>query len=223
MRRALLVIGKAPIAGRTKTRLVPPLTADEAAALYRGFLLDTLDLAMQLHWERTALVHPRGHTAMLREVVPAGINLIEQPHEGLADALAYAFDRHFTEGFDRVVLIGSDNPTLNAAPLRDAEAALDGADLAIGRTLDGGYYLIGMRQPRLGVFEGIDWSTPRVYAQTLARATHLHLRVHEVAQWYDVDEPADLERLQSDLATSPRTVARHTRVALRAMQVAPVP
>jgi uncharacterized protein len=224
MRRALIVIGKAPIPGISKTRLVPPLSAEEAAAVYRGFLLDSLEMAASLGWERTSLIHPRGHAALLRGLRPSRIRLVEQPGQGLGQALAYAFAHHFEDRFDTVTLIGSDNPTLPPETVRTAEAALEaGSDVVLGPTIDGGYYLIGMRQPHLGLFEGIEWSTPRVYAQTLAQASRRNLRVHSVREWYDVDEPDDLDRLVRELESSPPSVAAHTRIALRAMGVAPVP
>ena len=112
------------------------------------------------------------------------------------------------------MLVGSDNPTLPREPLEEGCAWLETHDLTIGPSVDGGYYLIGQRWPCPGVFEGIDWSTPRVYRQTLARAAHLRLRVHAVREWYDVDEAADLDRLQLDLATSPPSVAPRTRAVL---------
>jgi rSAM/selenodomain-associated transferase 1 len=222
MRRALIVVGKAPIPGRTKTRLVPPLSTDAAATLYRGFLLDTLQLAQGLGWECLSLVHPRGDAPLLRGWTP-GVQLLEQPRDGLGQALRFAFERHFGDGCDTVTLIGSDNPTLPAALIHDAQTALArGHDLAIGPSLDGGYYLIGMRQPHLGIFEQIEWSTSRVYAQTLERAAALGLRAHTISEWYDVDEPADLERLLRELDSSPPGVAPHTRAALGgAMRVAP--
>jgi rSAM/selenodomain-associated transferase 1 len=223
MRRALIVVGKAPVPGRTKTRLVPPLSAGAAAALYRGFLLDTLQLARGLGWERISLVHPRGDAPLLHGWTP-GVQLLEQPREGLGQALRFAFERHFGDGCETVTLIGSDNPTLPVELVLDAQDALArGNDLAIGPSLDGGYYLIGMRQPHLGVFDRIDWSTSRVYAQTLERAATLDLRVHAVREWYDVDEPEDLDRLQRELDSSPRDLAPNTRAALdEAMRVVPV-
>jgi uncharacterized protein len=214
MRRALIVVGKAPIPGRTKTRLVPSLSADAAAAIYRGFLLDTLQLAHSLGWERVSLVHPRGDAPLLRGLA-TGVQLLEQPRQGLGHALRFAFERHFRDGCDTVTLIGSDNPTLPVELVQDAQDALArGHDLAIGPSLDGGYYLIGMRQPHLGVFDHIDWSTSRVYTQTLERAANLGLRVHAVQEWYDVDEPEDLEQLVHELDCSPRDVAPNTRAAL---------
>ena len=214
MRRALLIVGKAPTPGQTKTRLVPPLLPAEAAELYRGFLLDCVNLGLDLGWERVSVVHPAGSGQLLTKMLPTRVTLVEQSGHGLGDALSSAFDRHFAEGFVRVVLIGSDNPTLPPEPIHEACAALDDHDLSIGPTCDGGYYLLGMRAAHLGVFENIDWSTPRVYAQTLARASGSGLRVHTVQEWYDVDEPPDLERLRGDLRSLPRDVAPNTRAAL---------
>jgi rSAM/selenodomain-associated transferase 1 len=223
MRRALIVVGKAPLPGRTKTRLVPPLTHEEAAELYGAFLCDAVELGLGLGWERVSVVHPRGAetAAALGELVPREAYLLEQRGAGLRDALVYAFEYHFARGFDRVVLIGSDNPTLPSEPLEEACGALSSArDVAIGPTPDGGYYLIGLGALRRMIFDGIDWSTPRVYAQTLARADWLGLRVHPVAAWRDVDEPADLDRLSLELACGPEQLAPHTRAAFQRLAAA---
>jgi rSAM/selenodomain-associated transferase 1 len=214
MRRALVIVGKPPEPGSTKTRLVPTLSAEDAAGLYRGFLLDCVGLGLDLGWERVAVVHPRGGGQALADLLPPTVWLLEQPCQGLSDALPYAFATQLADGFERVVLIGSDNPTLPRALIEQACAALDTHDLSIGPSADGGYYLIGLREPHLGVFEAIDWSTARVYGQTLARAERLGLRVCSVQEWYDVDEPADLERLERELARSPARVAPNTRAAL---------
>jgi uncharacterized protein len=214
MSRALVIVGKAPQAGVTKTRLIPLLSATGAADLYRGFLLDAVGLGLELGWDRVSVIHPHGSHHGLRQLLRAEVHLLEQRGDGLGDALAHAFERHLAEKFDRVVLIGSDNPTLPRGPIDQACDALDEHDLAIGPTMDGGYYLIGMRAAHPSLFEGITWSTPRVYGQTLAQAKRLGLRVHAVGEWYDVDEPRDLERLQTDLLSSPATLAPNTREAL---------
>ena len=214
MRRALVIVGKAPDAGQAKTRLVPPLSPDQAAALYRAFLLDAVQLGLGLGWEQLSVVHPRGSADALRRFLPAGPALIEQPGRGIADALAHAFAFHFGQGFDRVVMIGSDNPTLPREPLDEAARALESCDVAIGPSDDGGYYLLGMIAPYLTLFDGIAWSTRHVCAQTRARASELGLRVGAVQRWFDVDEPADLDRLRTELAQADASVARHTRQAL---------
>ena len=216
MRRAFIVVGKAPEPGRTKTRLVPPLTAEGAAELYRGFLLDSVQLGLELGWERTTVVHALGAAPTLRSLLPSDACLLEQEGSGLGDALAYAFQHHFADGFDSVVLIGSDSPTLPSEPVIEACEAIEHThDLAIGPSADGGYYLIGMRQPHLGVFQDVEWSTPRVYAETVAKTQALGLRVKTLREWYDIDEPADLEHLERELRSSPPGVAPHTRAALR--------
>ena len=99
------MVGKAPVAGMTKTRLVPPLTAVQAAALSRGFLLDAISLGLSLEWERVTLIHPGGSREALRELVPANVQLVEQQGEGLGAALAFAFEHHFAEGFNSAVLL----------------------------------------------------------------------------------------------------------------------
>ena len=220
MRRALLVVGKAPVPGRTKTRLVPPLSHRQAAALSEAFLRDTLDMAAELEWERIALVHPAGDGTALQALVRGDVKLFEQAGSGLGNALRDAFAWHLDAGFDRVVLIGSDNPTLPAAIVHEACRALDGCDLTVGPTLDGGYYLIGMREAHLRVFERIDWSTARVFAQTLTRAAELNLRVHESPEWFDVHEALDLVRLQGSLSQAPAQVAERTRAALARLTAA---
>ena len=171
-------------------------------------------LGLQLGWERVSLIHPRGDQPALADLLPPSVRLVEQDGHTLVSALTSAFATHLAEGFDRVVLIGSDNPTLGRGPIDEACAALDSVDLTIGPSADGGWYLIGMRALHLGVFDNVDWSTPRVYAQTLSQAQALDLRVHAVQEWYDVDEPADLDRLQRELADGPPTLAPNTRAAL---------
>jgi uncharacterized protein len=214
------VVGKAPIPGTTKTRLLPALSAEQAATLYRGFLLDALQLGLDLSWDQVSVIHPRGAGPLLHDLLPSGVHLLEETGSGLGEALAHAFQWHFAHGFDRVVLIGSDNPTLPPEPVHEACAALDRCDASLGPTDDGGYYLMGLRQAQPGLFEGIEWSTRRVYRQTLAQAAHLGLSVHPVAQWYDVDTPADLERLRLDLLSSPSSVAPNTRLALQSVEAA---
>jgi hypothetical protein len=216
MRRALVIVGKAPRAGGTKTRLVPPLSPEEAADLYRAFLLDAVQLGLGLDWECVTVVHPAGASEAhaLAQLLPAEVRRVAQTGRGLGDAFSSAFARHFREGFDQVVLMASDSPSLPAEVLESAADALAVHDVCIGPSVDGGYYLIGLRRPCPDVFAGIDWSTPRVFEQTLDRAGRLELSIHVLPEWFDVDGPADLERLRADLAARPSAVAPHTRAVL---------
>jgi uncharacterized protein len=220
--RALVVVGKAPEAGRTKTRLSPPLSPAQAADLSGAFLQDTIAVAAAAAWDRVSVVYPptRHAERVLRAVLPPNVHLAPQQGDGLGAALADAFRSHLAEGFGRVVLIGSDNPTLPPSLLADADRALDAHDLVLGPSADGGYYLIGMDRPHLGVFEDIRWSTSVVCAQTLQRADALGLRVATIQPWYDVDTGADLARLRAELEGSPATVAPATRAVLAALDAA---
>jgi uncharacterized protein len=220
--RALVIVGKAPRAGSTKTRLVPPLTPSQAAELYRAFLRDTAALGLSLGWERVSLIYPGETDAgeTLRQVLPEQVELVPQVGKGLRAALTDGFQRHFHLGFDRVVLIGSDAPNLPRGHIQRAEAELAHADVVIGRSADGGWHLLGLTRPHPGLFEDISWSTERVYAETLQRAAELNLNVRSVDEWYDVDTTADLERLRLDLATQPTSVAAATRAALAALNYA---
>src|SRR5437762_6653765 len=106
MRRALIVVAKGPRPGSAKTRLVPPLSPEEAARLYRGFLLDAVQLALQVGWEQTTVVHPPGDGQLLKASLPQRrtLALREQQRPGLGHALAYAFEYHFAAGCDLVTL-----------------------------------------------------------------------------------------------------------------------
>jgi len=214
MRRALVIVGKAPRPGRVKTRLVPPLSIEAAAALSGAFLLDTIETALGLGWESVSLIHPAeaGEGALLRELVPPGVEVRAQAGAGLGDALRGAFVDHFARGFERVVLVDSDSPTLPRRILEDAGRGLSRHDVVVGPSVDGGYYLLGLRERRDALFEGIAWSTARVHRQTLERARGL--RVLTLPEWYDVDVPADLEYLRAEVLRAPEEGARHTRQAL---------
>jgi len=216
-RRALVIVSKAPRPGHAKTRLVPPLTPVEAADLARAFLLDTLAVGLSLGWECVSVVHPAADGALLRAVVPSQARLCAQRGKGLGNALSTAFEQHFAEGFQRVVLIDSDSPTLPRRLLHEASEQLAGHDVSIGPSADGGYYLLGLRAPRPELFEGIVWSTPTVYAETLQRARGL--RVQALPEWYDVDSAADLARLDADLREQLPGVAAHTRAVMERLRL----
>jgi len=216
--RALVVVGKAPRAGEVKTRLRPPLDPRAAARLYRAFLLDSVALARAAPGCAVVLLYaPRpGARAHLRRVLPPACRLLAQEGEGIGAALPFAFRALLGRGATRVVLIGSDNPTLPAAIVRQAFVALDEADVVLGPSDDGGYYLIGMDRPHLGLFERITWSTAQVAEETRARAAALGLTLCELPTWYDVDTAAELERLAVEVLAAPDHPARHTRRLLAA-------
>lgn len=210
--RLLLIMAKAPLPGAVKTRLCPPLTPGLAADLYRAFLRDTLATGASLPATALGVVHPpTTDDGALRALLPPGATLWPQRGRGLAAGLGGAFARGFAEGYRRVLIVSSDSPTLPAAVLTAAFAALADHDLVLGPTLDGGYYLIGLQEPQPRLFEEIAWSTAVVYAQTLARAAERGLRVRATPEWPDVDTIADLAPLAEACAAG---AAAHTGAIL---------
>lgn len=215
-RRAIFLPGKLPRPGQTKTRLSPPLSLEQAALVYHGFLRDSVALALSLGWDRVTLAHPeQGEAAQaLAALLPPQVQLLSGPGSGLGDMLQAGFARALADGYGRVVMFGSDNPTLPPAIVEMASRGLDDHDLVIGPCSDGGYYLLGMTRLHPGLFQGISWSTDVVYAQTLERARDLGLSLLALPEWYDVDTAHELRRLQGELANLPADVAPATRSVL---------
>jgi len=110
-----------------------------------------------------------------------------------------AFKELFAGGYESAVMIGADLPTLPLSHLRAAFAALERRPVVLGPSLDGGYYLIGLRAPQPELFEGIAWSTSQVLSQTIERINQLGLQVQCLEPWYDVDTIDDLDFLVSHL------------------------
>jgi rSAM/selenodomain-associated transferase 1 len=202
---ALAVMTKAPVAGISKTRLVPPLSATEAAALSACFLRDTCDNIARISSEGTvdgiAVYTPAGSEAFLDGLLPESFVLVSQRGEPFGDRLFHATEDLSALGYDSLCLIDSDSPTLPPRFLRAAVSALarPGDRVVLGAAKDGGYYLIGLKQVHRRVFENVDWSTSRVLAQTIARAKELHLPVTILPAWFDVDDAASLQQLCNEL------------------------
>jgi rSAM/selenodomain-associated transferase 1 len=199
---ALAVMAKAPRAGRVKTRLSPPLTAEQAAGLNVCLLKDTLEsLAGIAGGVGLVSYTPVGDEALFEGVVPDGVALVAQREGDFGQRLQGAAEDILACGFGSVCLIDSDSPTVPAVAYERAvrELAREGERIVLGPTQDGGYYLIGMRRARAAVFERIAWSTGSVYAQTCARAWGAGIEVVELPLWYDVDDAATLEILKGEL------------------------
>jgi len=200
-------MAKASVPGRTKTRLVPPLSAQEAAAFNTAFLKDAaanLAAAARDADIRSYMAYgPPGSERFFAETLPPGIGLIEAWFANFGDCLFHAIDRLLADGHGSAVVLNSDSPTLPTACLvTAARHLLEPQDrIVLGPSTDGGYYLIGARRPHAGLFRGIDWSTERVAAQTRAQAAALGLERVDLDTWYDVDDAGSLRRLMLDLSS----------------------
>ena len=202
---ALAVMTKAPEAGRVKTRLTPPLSAEEAAALNTCFLRDTAAAILRTTSSGQAraigVYTPRGSEAAYSGILPPDFILVPQRGDAFGERLTAATDDLLQLGFDSVCLINSDSPTVPAAAFAQAvEILSQPADcVVLGPSDDGGYYLIGLKKTHRRLFEKIDWSTDRVLEQTIAAAREIDLPVHLLPTWYDVDDHRTLSRLCQEL------------------------
>ncbi len=183
----ILVFAKAPVAGRVKTRLIPALGADGAAALALEMLERTVEEALATGLPVELCGEP--DASEWHEVEP-GLALTAQGEGGLGERLARAAERWLRE--EPVLLIGADCPELDRSLLRAAADALEEHDALIHPATDGGYVLLGLRRFDPSIFEGIDWSTAAVAEQTMARIEALGWSLHVGEMLRDVDEPDDL-------------------------------
>lgn len=193
----LVIFAKAPQAGSVKTRLIPALGADGAAALACQMLRHTLwqTLAAQLGPVELCMSPPPKNPAWHGVDVPAAVLRTAQGGGDLGQRMARAVERVTTQQRQPVLLIGTDCPTLTAARLTEAAHQLESHDAVLVPATDGGYVLIGLKAPCPQVFTQMPWSTSTVAFETLRRMAALGLRVWQAPPLHDIDEPADLVRL----------------------------
>jgi uncharacterized protein len=217
---ALGIMTKAPQAGKVKTRLSPPLSPEEAAELNICFLRDLARSISQACLESSAqgvgVYTPLGSEAVYESILAKNFFLIPQHGHEFGERLIFAAEDLFTVGFESVCLINSDSPTVPASSFVEAanELAKAGDRIALGPSEDGGYYLIGLKKLHRGLFEEIDWSTERVFDQTMQHAREIGVEVHQLPYGFDVDDRATLARLCEGLlgpgARSPSNMALNT-------------
>jgi hypothetical protein len=225
---ALAVMTKAPYAGQVKTRLVPPLTPEEAAELNKCFLRDTVAAISSACSDRPlvdessergirnrstshsevatgargiAVYTPVGAESAYSDILPAEFYLLPQRGDEFGDRLYFAVEDLFKCGFGSVCLIDSDSPTVSAHNFAEAVELLSMPEdrVVLGPSDDGGYYLIGLKKQHRPVFENIDWSTEHVLNQTMQRANEIELEIKLLPAGYDVDDAKGLSRLRDDL------------------------
>lgn len=198
------IVCKTPAAGRSKTRLSPPLLPEECAALSACFIRDVaakVDAFAKAGGVAACAVYtPAGSEAALRALLPDGFPLLAQGEGDLGARMAKAIADLLAAGHEGVILIGSDSPTMPLAILRAAiEAARAGDNVALSPALDGGYTLIGLSRLHARLFADMPWSTPDIYRLTVDRARGIGLPVVELPGWYDVDDAASFAMLEDEM------------------------
>ncbi len=199
--KALVLFARDPVAGKVKTRLKQILDEETTLRLYISFLKDSIDKLFQLQDIRRLI----GITPSLSSGFfdpwsqDPRVELFIQQGEDLGDRMRNAFARQFLAGCEKVVIIGSDSPTL---PMEYIERAMASEkEIVLGPSTDGGYYLIGLNRKLVDVFSEISWGTDQVLEQTLARIREQSAQLELLPVWYDVDLPEDLRflKVHSDL------------------------
>ena len=233
---AIAIMAKAPRAGHSKTRLSPPLLPDEARQMSAAFLRDISENILAAAAECDGIegyvaFSPPGLEHLFDGVLAPGTELILADGsiaappgvEGFGRSLWHATQALFERGHDSVCVLNSDSPTLPTRYLVAAAHRLgEGGDaVVLGPAEDGGYYLLGMTRPHPSLYAGIAWSTERVAGQTRNAAAEIGLAVHDLPEWYDVDDRHALERLLREFNsggpgyTAPATTACVQRLGLR--------
>ncbi|MBV8448976.1 MAG: TIGR04282 family arsenosugar biosynthesis glycosyltransferase [Hyphomicrobiales bacterium] len=196
----IAVMAKASMPGRTKTRLVPPLTFEEAAALNTVFLKDAFanigEASRSTPIVGFAAYGPTGEEPFFENLTDAPLRLIPATYPNFGDCLLAGIDGIFSAGCSSACVLNADTPDLPSEYLvRTARELAGGRDrVVIGPTDDGGYYILGISKAHRRLFAEIDWSTERVFAQTLERIAELELEVVTLPRWSDIDDAQSLLR-----------------------------
>lgn len=201
--RHLLMFGKKPRPGRVKTRLVPPLSSDQALRLYRAFLDDQLAFLRgfagrtAVAWWTDEPLEPAERSAPSLD----GVDVRVQGPGDLGARMLQAIEQSCRGESGPAVIFGADCPTLPATRVLEAFETLErGATAVIVPADDGGYVLLGMSEPRRELVDGVAWGRPDVAATTRRKAATSGIDLVELAPWYDVDEINSLRRLRDELA-----------------------
>ena len=209
---AIVVMAKQPQVGRTKTRLCPPFTPEEAAGLYEALLRDSLVLAGSISGADLAVaITPASARDYFAALTPPGTHLLPISGADLGECLAGSIAALLAMGYRRVIAFNADGPSLPAGFLNAALTALECSDVVFGPGEDGGYYLVGLGHLHAELFQGIPWSTAKVLVESLEKAHTLGLCVQLLPIWYDVDTAEDARRLARELERLPAEKLPHTR------------
>ena len=206
MRTCIIVFAKHPLPNQVKTRLIPKLSAEQAALLYKAFLTDWCELLSKLsNIDLIIAFTPEGSQPDLEAIIGDAIAYIPQSGDDLGERLTSATRWGLENGYKKIIITGSDSPTLPLTYISEAVNGLTSCDIVIGPSMDGGYYLIGFSEQNLTtvvptIFQGITWSTKDVFQQTIERIHTSNAKLHLLPPWYDVDTPEDLDFLHTHLS-----------------------
>ena len=206
METCITVFAKNPVPNQVKTRLVPPLSPEQAATLYTAFLTDWCETLAGLADVDIVIAYtPEDAQHDLQALIGDDATYIPQVGDGLGERLVSATQWAAEHGYTKILIVGSDSPTLPISYISEAITLLDTRDIVIGPSVDGGYYLIGFAVENLTktvplVFSEIAWSTAAVFQQTVTRIHTAKATLGLLPLWYDIDTAEDLAFLKAHIA-----------------------
>lgn len=203
MSKAIAVFAKAPLPGHVKTRLQTCMSAEQAAELHAAFVIDTWSKLLKLSGVARYLYSDRSWQAFEEMAGQESFGL--QRSADLGERMLHCMEELIGRGHSRVLLLGSDSPTLPLEYVEQGFRILDQTDAVLGPAEDGGYYAVGCRRTDPRMFSGVTWSSPETRSQTQRAFETAGFEVGLLPSWYDVDTRTELVRLAEDPALPPRT------------------
>ena len=198
----LIIFAKYPEAGKVKTRLGSEIGYQLSALFYKKFLNMTLNLVKEACVDKTIIAFsPESGQSFFRGFIPTNYELYLQNGKDLGGKMSNSIGAAFAAGAKKVIVIGSDSPTLPHSIINEAIRLLNTNDVVLGPAEDGGYYLIGLNKPYQTLFKNVEWSTDSVLEQTIKKINGLKIKFDLLREWYDVDDINTLYRAKSDDST----------------------
>lgn len=215
MKDCLIVFAKEPKADKVKTRLQRHLSPCMCIKLYKAFLKDTLELARAIKCPNKVLAYESSAPApKYLKTIARDFIFHKQEGRNLGEKMHHAFRFAKRNKCDSIIIMGSDSPNLPAKYIREAYRRLVENDIILGPSYDGGYYLVGLKEPCVGIFKGVRWSSETVLEDTVKNARFLRKKVSVLKKWYDVDDYVGLNLLKEDLKKD-KKAAMWTRKLLK--------
>ena len=211
--RCIVLFAKAPVAGEVKTRLSPHLSPEAAALVQEAFIFDTLEILQSFNKVDLFIAcHPSVKHPFYEEAQKRfSLSLIAQGAGDLGDRMRRVISQLKSAGYDEIVVLGSDSPSIPVRMIDDSFERLKKSDLVIGPSIDGGYYLIGFSGEIPPIFDGINWGTESVFSETLENLKASKTSYSILPYWYDVDTIKELRFLEIHLASLEKEICKETR------------
>lgn len=215
--KCLIIFAKEPQKGKVKTHLLDCLTKNNCLKLYKAFLRDTLAVARRVSCEKRIIAYEVSAEPVYLKKIGKDFSFFRQQGSNLGERMHNAFKLAEEEGGSKIVVIGSDSPTILSEFIEESFNLLNDSDIVLGPAKNRGLYLIGLRKPLRDLFKNISWDSANIVTRILDNAASLGKKVNKLKEWYDVDDKESLLYLNNSLKHNKDIkVARWTKKALEA-------